>query len=200
VKEYIDLFQELARREHACAVEFHTNPNQNEFWESMGPIKELVDAPWFPDGFSGREFGFFGKGELPEGLTERVLLAVESYPSEEFGTLYIGYFGDTKTTLDAHLSLYVRRYAGGERPRVFGEEKQCVECRGAGRTRAQGSGAAAGLICGTCQGRGWKSYRGKGGLPELGERLEARALVRMTNALDQDAWKNIFPDGDGLGE
>ncbi len=194
----ISLFQELSLREYSCAVAFHTNPNQNEFWESMTPIKELVTPPWFPDGFSGREFGFFGRGELPAGLTKRVLLAVESYESLEHGTVYVGYFGDSKTTLDAHLSLYVRRFVAGDPPLVFGEEKQCVDCHGAGRSRDQGSDGGVGLICSFCNGRGWKSYGGKGAAPELGERIGARALVKMTNQLDQQAWNTMFPDGDGL--
>jgi len=196
----ISVFQELALQEHSCAVAFHTNPDQHEFWESMSPIKELVVPPWFPDGFSGREFGFFGKGELPEGLTPRVLLAVESYESLQHGTVYVGYFGDTKTTLDAHLSLTIRRFAAGDPLLVFGEERQCVDCRGAGRILDQAGDGAATLMCPFCHGRGWKFYGGKGEAPELRERIGSRALVRMTNALDQDAWHRMFPDGDGLGD
>ncbi|MGC6516004.1 MAG: hypothetical protein ACON4N_16065 [Myxococcota bacterium] len=194
----IALFQELCRREHALSVVFYTNPDQNEFWASMGPIKELVVAPWFPDGFTGREFGFFGKGVFPEGRTERVLLAVESYKGPEGKPLFVGYFGTTRTSLDGHLSLACRRFTVGDTNRVFGQETFCIECYCTGKVLLADSGNPGDEDCPQCGGRGWESWAGVGEPPELGERIEARALVRVTNELDQPAWNQMFPDGDGL--
>ena len=197
IKDCIELFQEFNRREDTFARIYHTEPNQQKYWSSMTPLKELLIWPWFPRGFEGRGFGFFGSGQLPANHVARVLLSIEAYADEGLGTIFVGYFGDMYSSLEAHKRPSVRRFAtrfqmqpdsrGGEtgQPdpsgnlRVFGEEQQCVTCRGTGRVGNSSTDPSDGEPCPDCGGTGWKRYNGQLAKPKLKNRIETRTLVRV---------------------
>ena len=213
----IQRFEELNRQEHDFAIAFFTEPEKEKFRAVRKGFRTCIESGWFPAGYRQRPSSIEGDSALPNNFTQRVLLAVESYEDEGLGTVYVGYFGDMTTTLDAHLSLYYRRYAtrldvevnarGFTKCRpaptgkllVFGEEFTCVDCRSSGETRSAVTGGPGGLVCPECSGTGWIFYKGKIEQPILTNQTAARALVKMTCQLDQKAWNQMFPDGDGLG-
>ena len=163
LEEAIELFSDLNKNEHDFGIVFYTEPDRERFRTVRKGFRKEIESGWFPATYRYRS----GAHGLPNNFTQRVLLAVESYEDDRLGTVYLGYCGDMKTTLDSHLSLYYRRYATRLETEVnargftschpaptgkllvFGEEFKCVDCRSSGETRSEVTGGPGGLGWGT---------------------------------------------------